>query len=119
MAQESTGNNVIYHVNKRNGFGPTILETEETGFSAVEEEVKSNEMVNRPTVYAGMQAKGDKSTSYNDGTDAYSDLINKYVDHSIDSANVNMIDQFYHSQSNASSKRNSNIPPTQGGIKKP
>lgn len=42
MAQESTGNNVVYHVNKRNGFGPTILETEETGFSAVEEEVKSN-----------------------------------------------------------------------------
>jgi hypothetical protein len=36
---------------RRNG---TVLETEETGFSAIEEEVKSNQMVSRPTVYAGM-----------------------------------------------------------------
>lgn len=32
----------------------TVLETEETGFSAIEEEVKSNNMQQRPTVYAGM-----------------------------------------------------------------
>ncbi|CDW72745.1 UNKNOWN [Stylonychia lemnae] len=118
MVQDSGGNNQnVLHVPRRNGFGPTILETEETGFSAVEEEVKSNQMVNRPTVYAGMQAKGDKTTSQNDGSDAYSDLINKYVDHSIDSTNVNMIDQFYHSQSNTSSKRNSNVPPVQNNRK--
>lgn len=34
-----------------------MLESEETGFSAVEEEVKSNQLTNRPTVYAGMQGK--------------------------------------------------------------
>jgi hypothetical protein len=49
-------------------------------------------MVNRPTVYAGMQAKGGEKSTLNDGSDAYSDLINKYVDHSIDSTNANMID---------------------------
>lgn len=35
---------------KRNG----VLESEETGFSAVEEEVKGIDIINRPTVYAGM-----------------------------------------------------------------
>ena len=31
-----------------------VLESEETGFSAVEEEVRSNFLKQRPTVYAGM-----------------------------------------------------------------
>lgn len=49
-------------IQKRNGNG-TVLESEETGFSAVEEEVKSNQMVNRPTVYAGMQGKLERTGS--------------------------------------------------------
>ena len=40
-------------MHRRNG----VLESEETGFSCVEEEVKGIDLVNRPTVYAGMQNK--------------------------------------------------------------
>lgn len=39
------------------------METEETGFSAIEEEVKSNDMLVRPTVYAGMSTKLDRNMS--------------------------------------------------------
>lgn len=34
-----------------------MLESEETGFSAIEEEVKSRDVNMRPTVYAGMESK--------------------------------------------------------------
>eukprot|EP00347_Sterkiella_histriomuscorum_P009761 403339992 len=107
------------YVPKRNGLAPTILESEETGFSAVEEEVKSNQLANRPTVYAGMQGKLDRQGSQ-DGSEAYNDLIQKYVDNSIDSSVQKqqsiLIDQFYHSSSNQSSKRNSAVAGAAGQI---
>ncbi len=59
------------------------MESEETGFSAVEEEVKSNQMINRPTVYAGMSGKMEKSTMH-DSDNVYNELIHQYVDNSID-----------------------------------
>jgi hypothetical protein len=37
------------------------LESEETGFSAVEEEVKTSDFMPRPTVYAGMLNKLEHS----------------------------------------------------------
>jgi hypothetical protein len=51
----------------------------------VEEEVKSNEMLNRPTVYAGMQSKTDRMGS-SEREQVYAELMNQYVDNSIDSA---------------------------------
>lgn len=54
-----------FGIQKRNGVNGTLLETEETGFSAIEEEVKSNEMNKRPTVYAGMQTKLERNISGN------------------------------------------------------
>lgn len=75
-------------------------------------------MCNRPTVYAGMSGKPQRNDSQDDQQQhnhhlAYNDLINQYVDNSIDSGiNLNAqhyIDQFYHSNntSGAVSKRNS------------
>ena len=54
------------HIPRRNG----VLESEETGFSAIEEEVKGIDLVSRPTVYAGMQSKLDHKE--------YSKNIGKY-----------------------------------------
>ena len=71
-----------------------MLESEETGFSAIEEEVKSNQMMNRPTVYAGMNAKrGSKNdeVEYDEDTyghQAYADLINQYVDNPLGQGGV-------------------------------
>ena len=108
---------------KWNGTNGTVLETEETGFSAIEEEVKSNEMIQRPTVYAGMSAKMDRNvsgghpgesfeeipTSLRGGRQNLNDydmvnprqIMSQYVDKSIE-GNLNQqaqqyIDQFYHS----------------------
>lgn len=48
---------------KRNtGHSTVMLESEETGFSAIEEEVKSRDLNQRPTVYAGMANKESKKT---------------------------------------------------------
>ena len=75
----------------------------------MEEEVKSNEMIVRPTVYAGMQTKLERNVSGNDDGSSYVEemtsirggrppmsqeyelshnarqIMNQYVDNSIDS----------------------------------
>jgi hypothetical protein len=46
--------------------GQTVLETEEAGFSAVEEDFHSPKVNARPIVYAGMSTKYEKYP-YNEG----------------------------------------------------
>lgn len=91
--------------------GATVLETEEAGFSAIEEEVKSPQINARPTVYAGMSAKYEKypmnlgtttntheeyfdSKSIRDPYGVDNDILDQDL---IRKSNATMINQFYHS----------------------
>ena len=85
-----------------------MLESEETGFSAIEEEVKSRDVNARPTVYAGKVSKDYKSygidmNHFAAAEDEFNDpiLMNQFLDNTMGSnqnlTNNLMIDKFYHS----------------------
>jgi hypothetical protein len=57
--------------------GTPVLETEEAGFSAIEEDVYSPKVNTRPTVYAGMSTKFDK---YPNNQDVITNANEEYFD---------------------------------------